>query len=182
MSRTTKRKADQTIWDGPDAPDFSAKTYVGVDNGVSGSIGIIMNGTSYFYKVPCRKALDYQKNAKNISRIDVVALRRILKDRHNPMAILERPMVNPQRFTASKSALRALEALLIVLEDLNIPYRFIDSKEWQKEILPKGIKGADALKKASLDIGTRLFPQFRDKFKGDADGILIAEHARRQRW
>ena len=46
-------------------------------------------------------------------------------------------------------------------------------------MLPKGIKGADVLKKASLDVGKRLFPQFADKFKGDADGILIAEWARK---
>lgn len=87
-------------------------------------------------------------------------------------------MINPGRFQASISAVRALEATLITLELLNIPYQYLDSREWQRDILPKGVKGADELKRASLDVGKRLFPQFAHMFKGDADGILIAHWAR----
>jgi hypothetical protein len=89
-------------------------------------------------------------------------------------------MVNPQRFKASTSALRALEATIIVLEELRLPFQYIDSKEWQKEMLPKGIKGSSELKKASLDIGNRLFPQFKDVKHGDRDGLLMAEYCRRK--
>jgi hypothetical protein len=45
-------------------------------------------------------------------------------------------------------------------------------------LLPKGIKGSDELKKASLDVGVRLFPKL--PLKKDADGILIAEYMRRK--
>jgi len=64
------------------------------------------------------------------------------------------------------------------LEDAQWPYEYIDSKEWQKVLLPKGIKGSDELKKASLDIGKRMFPTL--KIKKDADGLLIAEYLRRK--
>lgn len=161
------------------------RTYVGIDNGVSGSIGIVQSDVvARFFKTPTSKHLNYTKKVKHISRIEVEELRNILSGLHNPMAVLERPMINPGRFDATISACRALEALLIVLEELDIPYRYIDSKEWQSKILPKGIKGSDKLKKASLDVGSRLFPQFKDKFKSqkDADGMLIAECARRERW
>jgi hypothetical protein len=57
---------------------------------------------------------------------------------------------------------------------------YIDSKEWQKEMLPKGVKGSDELKKLSLDIGNRLFPQFRDFKHPDRDSLLICEYARRK--
>lgn len=158
----------------------TGKTYIGIDNGVSGSIGIIPhNGVNpEFHKTPVATHLNYTKETKNITRIDVNELTTIIAGLSHPFAILERPMVNPQRFQASASALRALEATLIVLEHCGIPYIYIDSKEWQKDMLPKGVKGSDALKAASLSIGKRLFPQF--VFSGDADGILIAEWARRK--
>jgi hypothetical protein len=90
-------------------------------------------------------------------------------------------MINPGRFKASISAVRCLEAMLIGLELYEIPYQYCDSKQWQKELLPAGIKGPIELKSASADIGTRMFPEHKEliwKHK-DADGLLIAEWARR---
>lgn len=161
------------------------RVYIGIDNGVSGSIGWVdNNGVSGFKPTPVFKTLNYQKTAKKLNRIDVNALELLLVhiiSIGNPIALVERPMVNPGRFTASTSALRALEATLIILERLNISIQYVDSKEWQKIMLPKGIKGSKDLKMASLDIGIRLFPQFKDiiKKQKDADGILISEWAKR---
>ena len=61
-------------------------------------------------------------------------------------------------------------------------YEYIDSKEWQKVLLQKGVKGPE-LKKASQDIGCRLFPKLKDIIikQKDADGILIAEYCKRVR-
>jgi len=157
--------------------------YIGIDNGVTGSIGMIgtIAGTeiSEFYHVPVKNELSYTKAKKWIDRIDSVMLKESLKGFDVKMVALERPMVNPARFAQTQSAMRALEATLVVIEDLKYPYRYIDSKEWQKEMLPSGLK-ENELKKASLDIGKRLFPQFADQFKKDADGILIAEYLRRK--
>jgi hypothetical protein len=95
------------------------------------------------------------------------------------IAYIERPMVNPTRFQATASALRALEATLIILEELKIPYIYVDSKEWQKDLLPKELKGEE-LKEASLNIGKRLFPKIDFTGFKDADGLLIAEWGRRK--
>lgn len=160
--------------------------YIGIDNGVTGSVGIISEDKSVieFFETPVIKQLNYQKSVKNINRVIVPELREKLALYQSsgneivPLAIVERPMVNPTRFDASTSALRALEATLIVLEGLKIPYRFIDSKEWQKQLLPKGLKGSDKLKKASYDVGHRLFPDISTKIHKDFDGLLIAEYAR----
>jgi hypothetical protein len=159
----------------------TGKNYIGVDNGVSGSIGIIpANGVNpRFYLTPTFSSQNYTKAKGNITRIDAVKLQAILQGIPNPFAVLERPMVNPGRFKATTSALRALEATLIVFEMCDIPYLYLDSKEWQKVLLPKGIKSSEELKKASLDIANRLFPQFSKLYKGDGDGILMAEFARR---
>lgn len=158
------------------------KNYIGIDNGVSGSIGIILfSSNEYTYvPTPVKRVLGYTKAKQWLNRVD---LPKILKELDVPnkeqtLAIIERPMVNPGRFKATASALRALETTLIALEQLGIAYQYIDSKEWQKVMLPSGLKGEE-LKEASWQVGKRLFPTIAwSQFK-DADGILIAEYARR---
>ena len=88
---------------------------------------------------------------------------------------------NVRFYNASILAARSIEAVQIVLDAMRYNYKFIDSKEWQKELLPN-IKGSDNLKKASLELGCKLFPnsiRYIERQK-DADGILIAEYARRK--
>jgi hypothetical protein len=95
-------------------------------------------------------------------------------------------MINPQRFIATTSALRALEATLIILEHGRLAYRFLDSREWQSIMLPQGIKGADDLKRASLERGLRLYtyPALVAAItkQKDADSLLMAEAARKEHW
>jgi len=127
--------------------------------------------------------LSYTKTKQYITRVDFEELCNILfKWKGKGQATIERPMVNPGRFKTTMSAMRSLEALLIALEMVQIPYLYIDSKEWQKALLPSGLKG-DELKKASMDIGIRLFPGCKDEIKkqGDADAMLIAYYKTQQR-
>lgn len=155
---------------------------IGIDNGVTGTVAILsrMGRLKLYMPMPVIKELSYTKTKQHISRISHASLSTILrtwkdKDKHC-ICYIERPMLNPGRFKASVSALRALEATLVVLEQLRIPYRYIDSKEWQGALLPKGLAGNE-LKKAAVDVARRLFPNVKTK---DADGLLIAEYARRQ--
>jgi hypothetical protein len=160
-----------------------SKIFIGIDNGVSGSIGVIDEEGSHLYETPTISQQNYTKKKANITRIDWNRLRTLMTPFQNTncFILMERPMVNPQRFQATTSALRSLEATLVLIEQLGLPYAYIDSKEWQKVLLPQGIKGSDELKKASLDIGCRIFPQHTDMIKRhkDADGLLIAEYCRR---
>ena len=161
-----------------------SKFYIGIDNGVTGSIGIVGKELTYyeFMETPIIFGQDYTKAKKNVSRVNVTTFAEVihtLKGYGLCVAVLERPMKNPARFDATCSAMRALEAELTVLELYDVPYMFIDSKEWQNEMQPKGVVGTKELKKASLDIGKRLFPEIKDKHP-DRDGILIAEYARRK--
>ncbi len=155
-----------------------------IDNGTTGSIGMYDShtGESQFWLTPCREVQDYTKAKKRVRRIDTKALMEMLGGLTQgkvAIACLERPMINPTRFAASISAARALEATLTVLECMRLPYRFVDSKEWQRGLLPSsGKKGTDSatLKRESLDIGIRLFPQHEELIRKhkDADGILGA--------
>jgi len=163
-----------------------SKYFIGIDNGITGSIGVMdENGQNVeFIKTPIKKCLEYTKTKQNVSRIDHHTLLKFLheiNEAEDCIAIIERPMVNPGRFKATKSAIRCLEATLICLEIECIPYIFVDSKQWQKELLPKGCK-KDELKFASMDIGIRFFPQFKNLIEKqkDADGLLIAEWARKK--
>ena len=159
-----------------------SKVYIGIDNGVSGSIGWTDGIHFGQTKTPVFKEQNYTKKKGNISRINHIEVMKLFSKiikGSGCFAVIERPMVNPGRFAATISAVRSLESTLIILESLAIPYQYIDSKEWQKDILPKGIKGSDKLKVAGKTIAKRLFPSV--ECKPDADGILMAEWARRQR-
>jgi hypothetical protein len=159
--------------------------YCGIDNGVSGSIGFVSENNSLFILTPTKLCTNYQKKAKQLNRIDFQGLRSLFSDftSENIKVFLERPLVNSGRFEATASALRAFEATIICLEELGLPYEYIDSKQWQKKLLPEGLKGSQEQKKASMDVGMRMFPQFAEAIRKhkDADGILIAEWARRER-
>jgi len=105
----------------------------------------------YFDKTFANLEDDYQKDSQKIARIDWKKLKDwfsgILKKsiRHyikkygfsktdvKVSVILERPMINSDRFKQSKNAARAFEATLVVLEmlDLKDNYIVIDSKKWQ---------------------------------------------------
>ena len=153
-----------------------------IDNGVTGSIGYFDGENADFMETPVLKIQDYTKAKKNISRIDIPELSKILDKYAGSgavMTVIERPMINPTRFSASVSAARALEATLSALEIKTMSYMFSDSKEWQRGLLPSsGKKGVESseLNKDSKDIGIRLVPQFTDLIRkhGDADGILGA--------
>nr|DAW10762.1 MAG TPA: HOLLIDAY JUNCTION RESOLVASE [Caudoviricetes sp.] len=159
-----------------------SKIYVGIDNGISGTIGIVGEGIDpVFVKTPVMKEQDYTKDKKIITRLDYSKFMELFSglNKNDVCVVMERAMVNPQRFVATASALRCHEAELIMIELLGCKHMFIDSKEWQKAMLPKGCSGEE-LKKASLDIGNRLFPQFEEVKHPDRDGLLIAEYARRK--
>lgn len=161
--------------------------YIGIDNGVSGSIGIVdSEGTVlHFGPTPVQEHLNYTKKVARINRLDRVKFKELLQSYAGQATVrigIERPMVNPMRFAATISAIRLLESMENCLEDLQLPITcFVDSKEWQKKLLPAGIKGSADLKQASMEVGTRRWPAQASLFKKqkDADGLMIAEYLRR---
>lgn len=157
------------------------KVWIGWDNGI-GNISAVWPDKLAEYKItPIKKCLNYTKKVAYISRLDRTATWELIAgwtEGYMPVVVIERPMVNPGRFKATASGLRVCEAQECLMEDMGIPYRFIDSKEWQKVMLPAGVKGPET-KTASLAVGERLFPHLKDKFKNDADSLLIAEYIRR---
>lgn len=157
-----------------------SKTYFGIDNGVTGTITCLQDDVLVAHlHMPIKSEQSYTKLKQKITRIDYDTLKGLLQiwcGNSKTFCLIERPMVNPMRWKASLSAIRALEATLITLETLRIPYQYIDSKQWQRELLPSDLKDSKALKQAAIDVSRRLFPSVKTK---DADSILIAEYARR---
>ena len=160
------------------------KIIIGIDNGTSGAITIINDNKVVYRKTPIKVEKSYTKKDQNISRVDFKELKRFLeenikeKEKENGkcLTVLERPLVNPRKFKTTQSAMRSLEATLICLEELEIPVKYIDSKEWQKYFFPE-IEGREKLKKASLDYGNKKYPELQ--FEEDADSLLIAEYSER---
>lgn len=162
-------------------------TYIGIDNGVSGAVGICKEGAlPALLSLPIRSELNYQKAGKNITRLDYPAFLAMLSklmEEHGAdiRVVIEKPFVNPGNFVATSTSLRCLEAELIALEQLGISRQYIDAKTWQKELLPD-VAGRTALKAASKDIGIRMFPHLAGEIKKqkDADAVFIAEYAKRK--
>jgi len=160
------------------------RTYLSIDNGVSGSICVLDDLHSIFIETPSKKEQSYTKKKQDIERIDYPVLYSFiyeLKDL-DLKVLIERPCVNPGRFKTTMSAMRSLEATMIVLENLGLTCEVIDSRQWQSVMIPN-IKGSDNLKKASKELGIELFPQHKElitKHK-DADALLISEWARRSK-
>lgn len=151
--------------------------FIGQDNGCTGSIGIIRKDNYYFYKTPTFSTQNYQtsKDSK-ITRIDFDSFVTLLEKYSKigeTFALIERPLNNPRLYKASLSAMRSLEASLIAFEKLKIPYKFIDSKIWQGEYLK--VKGSKELKKASREIGSKLF-ELAPTDHDDYDGLFIAKY------
>lgn len=178
------------------------KLYLGIDNGVTASIGLVGDGIrAQWFTPPTKKEPNYHKKASNISRIDFPAWCDFLAQIKlkaagisleldgevnycQILAVLEKPFTG-MATTAALSG-RVYEAQLIGLEQLQIPYMTFPSTDWQGTLkrpglLPTGTKGSSACKRASAAIGVRLFPHLSKEITkhGDADGLLIAEWARR---
>lgn len=154
--------------------------FIGIDNGVSGSIAVLdeIGRLLVYSPTPVIKCLNYTKTKAWINRIDQNKIKCLLTLREGETkCAIERPMVNPGRFKATVSALRALESTQIALEALKIPYEFLDSKEWQKALLPHGLE-KEELKIASNEVCKRKFPSVELKHPGDGDSLLIAEYLR----
>ena len=159
--------------------------FIGIDNGVSGSVCVMQpdGQISMHVPTPVFKALNYQKAKNWVNRVDTKKLRGLLclyvSEGNTCTCLMERPLVNPGRFKATTSALRCLEATLIVLESLGIGVEFTDSRSWQKVLLPSGLEGPE-LKTAALAVVNRMFPARKLTDAGLADGVLIAEYFRRK--
>lgn len=154
------------------------KTTIGIDNGSTGSIGIIGPDYQSFTVMPTKKSL-LGKAGKIVKRVDVNALMELLMPHATAPGVysyVERPFTG--RFlNAVLPAQRAFEAVLIALELSGIGYTVIDSKEWQLAVLGK-IKGSALLKEASKLRATQMYPAFTIDITrhGDADGLLMAHH------
>lgn len=164
------------------------KLYVGIDNGVTGSIGAVRHdGTDAIQmKTPVFSQQTYTKKKRNLHRIDRPALKGLLamfkrmadEDGHEIKIVMEAPMINPRKFSASISAARAFEATLTVLEDMELPFETIPAVQWQKVIFPRGTVEKDT-KKLSNQMGNMLYPGKNSDGHDDYDGLMIAEYARR---
>ena len=161
----------------------SKTLYVGIDNGVTGSIGLIVEELGKVIwaesiKTPIIKRRNYTKENKYINCIDYKEVAKTI-DKYKADCVhvaVERPMVNPGRFFQTLSAMRSLEATEVAIGiSSNVEsFCYVDSKDWQSDILP-GVEGND-LKPESWIIGISLYNQILGKYSGnDCDGLLIAD-------
>jgi len=162
-----------------------SKYTISIDNGTTGTVAILGPDTPFFDVVPTKKHL-MGMAGKVITRIDTEEMIAMLFNRlpnglnpkHGVSAYVERPFTgSPMMINTTVLSARAHEAVLIVMERLNVGTQTVDSKEWQKAMLGD-VKGSANLKQASKLRGIAMYPQFAKQIKdhGDADGLLMAHY------
>lgn len=160
-------------------------TYIGIDNGVTGTIAILSGEKYSFGPTPAVIEQDYNKTQKRTRHVDVITIQKLLSMASvgvRTVVVLERPFKNPRMFNATVSGIDSFACTRTLLKLIGVPFVVVDSKDWQKPMLPHGTKGSANLKAASKDAGIRLFPEMKEEIErhGDADSLLMAEWARRQ--
>src|SRR5690349_18701771 len=96
------------------------KTYVGIDNGATGSVGVIRSDIGKFRVglTPHKTEQSYTKIEQNVSRFYFDRLTEFLIEacaleiNPNVLFIIERSFFNPHEFKANMSALSKLETTL----------------------------------------------------------------------
>ena len=162
-----------------------AKAILFIDNGCTGTMALFTGtfASAYFTKTPCRtgKKFDTHREQKSVTRLDAKRFWEILQvmkgwTEKEILVVRERPMINPARFQATLSAVRCDEAQTLALEKAGLPWIYCDSQDWQKPLLESFHKGSEALKKESMELGVKLFPQYSELITkhGDADSLLGA--------
>ena len=158
------------------------RTYVGIDNGVTGSISILNKGWMVCYPMPVKKTKNYQKGEGGyIHRVDRHELIDIFRSRNlignDVCFMVERPMVNPGRTFATYSALRSFEVLLTVLEEFDLKFVVVDSREWQGYLVSRKISGdSDDLKGQSKEMAYLLYPDIDLSNVNDGDSVMLAHY------
>lgn len=174
-----------------------SKLYLGIDNGSTGSYTFLNgNGELLCFKpVPTFKLKKWTTSSKqgHITVIDIESLKRelelIIKDKNIDEIVcnIERPAVGFSGWSiwTSLSGVVAWVSVQYVLISLGIKYNTIDSKQWQKLLIPQALGKKDSKKKKrgernkylkieSDKLARELFPDITLKNSGDGDSINIA--------
>lgn len=98
-----------------------ANIIFGLDNGTTGTMSCIIPNKQYIdiIETPVIEAFDYTQEVQRMNRIDFITLKNwfekhlnfaknIYKKKIKPIVILERPMVNPQRFKQSRICFKSV--------------------------------------------------------------------------
>ena len=186
---------------------------LGIDNGVTGSIAmmdhsgkIVMHSPVPVYKeqkwtkpktqkLKTKTKLVYDE----ITMIDADALQRMLVKYTSTISdihcFLERPAISYAAAWSMKTSISAAMSwayVVYILKKLQIPRTDIDSKDWQKQLIPeamgvnnkeymKTLKAGERnklLKDAAYDLAKTLYPPLNSKDKGAGDSICICEYGR----
>lgn len=143
---------------------------IGIDNGTTGRVTVLdENGAliDYFQK-PLRTHRLHTKEYATRQRIDVQRYKDKLRSYADGRVLFERPFAGT-RVKAVVSGETCLEAEMIALEQLGIPYSFCASTDWQPRFL--GVSSEDT-KVVSLRKGRERWGYV--DFEDDADSAFIA--------
>lgn len=154
------------------------KSYIGIDNGISGGIAIVDEKGRHLYAIP----MPVTKHGKR-SEIDVRKVKAVLAPLHGDILVTIEEPGGAKSYHAAVSMAASFHALRAVVECLCIPLQRITPAKWQKPMLkakagdtkPAALKKVLELWPTANLLGT---PRCTIPNTGIIDALLIAEWAR----
>ena len=169
------------------APASPAKTYLGIDNGLSGAIATLFpDGQWQLWPVACDKSGRDRLLSIPAARGMLAKLAAQADGLSNLVAVCELPPLNP-RFGAKSNFTcgRCGEFWRVILTVERIPFSFVSAQTWQKVIF-QGVPCSDPKAVAAACMRQR-FPGVveaqsfnKEQLQGVVDAMCIATWARQQ--
>jgi dienelactone hydrolase len=153
------------------------KTFVGIDNGLSGAIAIIKNKDIIIHDMPVYKSTTGKR------KYDLKSINSILKELASSdcFAVVEQAQPFPGQGVVSMfSTGYCYGSMLMCLTAHAIPFQIVPSQRWKKEYSLKGLE-----KDAAIPVAQRLFPKAEfttprgRMLDGRADAAILADYAKR---
>jgi hypothetical protein len=155
------------------------KTYIGIDNGISGAIAILDT-------IPRLHLMPTYKVAKS-EYIDPTELMEILLGVDDPFVVFEQGQKNPLFGTKGNfSNGYSFGVVNAVLKLGKIPHTLVNPQTWQK-VMFKDVKRDKGTKGASIEVCRRLYPllslkpegkRFLKPHDGMADALMMAAYGK----
>lgn len=160
-------------------------TYVGLDPGYGGALGIIEG--DHVYGVPLPTFWYTLKSGKRRRQYDYIAIREILKARKEAIVTLEEQHPMPMQGVVSQYSIGFGYGLLTgLLCGLDITTKLVAAKTWQKEFFQRDPEkttkeqALEALKEIYPEVDLYSSERSTVPHSGIVDAILLAVYGRRR--
>lgn len=151
-------------------------TYIGIDPGITGAVGVVLDDSEFVYDIPTVN-VGKKKTAREIDAVGLYGIVRMWHRRYNVVACVERTHAMPGQGVTSMFSMGVSRGIVLgVLAGAEVKVVSVEPQAWKKHF---GLLKAD--KEASRALAVELFPGVADKLRlkkhhNRAEALLLARY------